>query len=87
MGTRAIFDMKQDKTILELLMEISEKCTKTTVLGVEMQIIDSITAEKLLGTDPNDNHIHECTLANGTFLFTMQNNKLHTLFKIQPSPL
>lgn len=79
--------MKQVKTILELLMEIPEKCTKTTVLGVEMQIIDSTTAKKLLATDPHDNHIHECTLVNGTFLFTMQNNQLHTLFKIQPSSL
>lgn len=79
--------MKQDKTILELLMEIPEECTKTTVRGVEMLIIDSTTAEKLLETDPHDNRIHECTLANGTFLFTMQNNKLHTLFKIHPSSL
>lgn len=79
--------MKQDKTILVLLMEIPEECTKAAVQGVEMQIIDSITQKQFLSKDPSGRLFHECTLVNGTFLFTMQNNKLHTLYKIQSLPL
>ena len=74
--------MKQNKTILELLMQIPKECTKITIQGIEMQIINKETQERILATQIAGTQIHDCTLANGTFLFTTRNHALSSLYKV-----
>jgi len=53
------------------------------IQGVTMQLIDETTRQSLLQSDPEDTHIHECTLSNGTFLADMQNGQLIALYKVR----
>lgn len=74
--------MKQNKTILELLIEIPKENTKATIQGVEMQIIDTDTRQKMLETESVGNQIYDCILTNGTFLFQTKNGILEFLYKV-----
>lgn len=70
------------ETLLDELMKISSDATAVTVQGVEMQVIDEEEAHSLLGSDPDDNHIHECVMKNGRFLFVKDGGKLISLYKV-----
>ena len=72
----------EEKTLFEQLSRIPVECTRTTIQGVEMQIIDSVIKEQLLNKDPGDRRYHECILANGTFIFTVEDDKLSALYKV-----
>ena len=55
-------------------------------MGVTMQVIDPVQAQKMLNTDPEDKHVHECVLANGRFLFVCENGILRSLYKVLEDP-
>ena len=63
-------------------MKIPKDATLITIQGVEMQVIDKDEAVRLLDSDPNDIHIHECILSNGHFLFQTENRTLVSLYKV-----
>lgn len=69
--------------LIDDLMAIPADATTATVQGVEMQIISTEQADKMLEADTNDEKIHECILKNGRFLFESENGKLTTLYKVQ----
>lgn len=69
--------------LIDDLMAIHVDATIATVQGIEMQIISSEQADKMLEADTNDERIHECLLKNGRFLFESENGKLTTLYKVQ----
>ena len=69
--------------MIDDLMAIHVDATIATVQGIEMQIISSEQADKMLEADTNDERIHECLLKNGRFLFESENGKLTTLYKVQ----
>ena len=71
-----------NKMILDLLLEIPENCSHYTIQEVELQFIDSTKKEQFLNSDPDDLYYHQCDLPNGSFIFTIQNNKLASLYKI-----
>lgn len=54
-----------------------------TIQGVEMQIISTEQADKMLVEDANDDKTHECILKNGRFLFESENGNLKSLYKVQ----
>lgn len=64
-------------------MMLPADAATATVQGVAMQIIDDATRQSLLQSDPEDTHIHECTLSNGTFIADMQNGRLVALYKVR----
>lgn len=64
-------------------MMLPTDATTATVQGVAMQVIDETTRQSLLQSDPEDTHIHECTLSNGTFLADMQDGRLLALYKVK----
>ncbi len=68
--------------LLDELMKIPADATSATIEGVEMQVIDAGYAQSFLDTDPNDEKIHECQLANGRFIFESEEGKLKTLYKV-----
>lgn len=70
-----------EKSLLEQLMTLP--AATATVQGVAMQVIDEATRQSLLQSDPEDAHIHECTLSNGTFIADMQNDRLLALYKVR----
>lgn len=70
------------QNLLEQLMSIPELSIKATIQGVKMSIIDECTRKILREVDPEDKFIHECILANGTFMFTMEGHKLKALYKV-----
>lgn len=70
-----------EKSLLEQLMILPAEAA--TIQGVTMQLIDETTRQSLLQSDPEDTHIHECTLSNGTFLADMQNGQLIALYKVR----
>lgn len=72
-----------EKSLLQQLLELSADATAATIQGVAMQLIDEATRQSLLQSDPEDTHIHECTLSNGTFLADMQNGQLIALYKVR----
>lgn len=69
--------------LIDELMAIPSDATTATVQGVEMQIISSERADKMLDADTNDENTHECLLKNGRFLFESESGKLTTLYKVQ----
>ena len=69
--------------ILDELLAIPADATNATVQGVEMQVISTEQADKMLVEDANDDKTHECILKNGRFLFESDNGKLTTLYKVQ----
>lgn len=72
-----------EKSLLQQLLELSADATAATIQGVAMQLIDEATRQSLLQSDPDDTHIHECTLSNGTFIADMQNDRLIALYKVR----
>lgn len=64
------------KTILDLLKTIPENCTQLNIHGIDVQTISTEDAQKLLDRDPEDKCYHQCTLSNGSFIFTTHNKKL-----------
>lgn len=72
-----------EKSLLEQLMTLPADAATATVQGVAMQVIDDATRQSLLQSDPEDMHIHECTLSNGTFIADMQNGRLVALYKVR----
>ena len=64
-------------------MMLPADATAATVQGVAMQVIDEAARQSLLQSDPEDTHIHECTLSNGTFLADMQDGRLLALYKVK----
>ena len=71
-----------EKSLLQQLLELSADATAATIQGVAMQLIDEATRQSLLQSDPDDTHIHECTLSNGTFIADMQDGRLLALYKV-----
>ncbi|WP_299998476.1 MULTISPECIES: hypothetical protein [Bacteroidales] len=72
-----------EKSLLQQLLELSADATAATIQGVAMQLIDEATRQSLLQSDPDDTHIHECTLSNGTFIADMQDGRLLALYKVK----
>lgn len=64
-------------------MTLPADATTATIQGVAMQVIDETTRQSLLQSDPEDTHIHECTLSNSTFIADMQNGRLFALYKVR----
>lgn len=48
-----------------------------------MQVIDEERAQAMLASDPDDEVVHECWLANGHFLFECEQGELKALFKVR----
>lgn len=48
-----------------------------------MQVIDEVIWQFFLQSNPEDTHIHECALFNGTFLVDMQDGRLLALYKLK----
>lgn len=71
------------KTLMEELMQLPAGATAVTIQGIEMQLIDNDTRQTLLQSDPDDEHLHECILSNGTFIADMQNGQLFALYKVK----
>ena len=69
--------------ILDGLLAIPADATNATVQGVEMQVISTEQADKMLVEDANDDKTHECILKNGRFLFESENGELKSLYKVQ----
>ena len=72
-----------EKSLLQQLLELPADAATATIQGVAMQLIDEATRQSLLQSDPDDTHIHECTLANGTFIADMQDGCLLALYKVK----
>lgn len=71
------------ESLLEELIKIPADAVSATVRGIAMQVIDDERAQAMLETDPDDDIVHECWLANGHFLFECKQSKLKALFKVQ----
>ena len=69
--------------ILDELLAIPADATNATIQGVEMQVISTEQADKMLVEDANDDKTHECILKNGRFLFESENGDLKALYKVQ----
>lgn len=69
--------------ILDELLAIPADATNATIQGVEMQVISTEQADKMLEEDANDEKTHECILKNGRFLFESENGNLKALYKVQ----
>ena len=69
--------------ILDELWAIPADATNATIQGVEMQVISTEQADKMLVEDANDDKTHECILKNGRFLFESENGELKALYKVQ----
>ena len=69
--------------ILDELLAIPADATNATIQGVEMQVISTGQADKMLVEDANDDKTHECILKNGRFLFESENGELKALYKVQ----
>lgn len=69
--------------ILDELLAIPADATNATIQGVEMQVISTEQADKMLVEDANDDKTHECIFENGRFLFESENGELKALYKVQ----
>ena len=69
--------------MIDELMAIPADATTATIQGVEMQIISTEQADKMLDADSSGEKTHECILKNGRFLFESENGKLKALYKVQ----
>lgn len=74
---------QMEKSLLERLMQLPPDTVTATIQGVALQIIDEATRQSLLQSDPDDRHIHECILSNGTFIADMPNGQLTALYKVK----
>lgn len=68
--------------ILDDFLAIPADATNATIQGVEMQVISTEQADKMLVEDANDEKTHECILKNGRFLFKSENGELKALYKV-----
>lgn len=68
---------------MQQLLELPADAANATIQGITMQFVDEATRQSLLQSDPDDTHIHECTLANGTFIADMQDGRLLALYKVK----
>lgn len=68
--------------ILDELLAIPADATNATIQGVEMQVVSTEQADKMLVEDANDDKTHECILKNGRFLFESENGELKALYKV-----
>ena len=68
--------------ILDELLAIPADATNATIQGVEMKVISTEQADKMLVEDANDDKTHECILKNGRFLFESENGELKALYKV-----
>ena len=68
--------------LIDELMAIPADATTATIQGVEMQIISTEQADKMLDADSSGENTHECILKNGRFLFESQNGELKALYKV-----
>lgn len=68
--------------ILDELLAIPADATNATIQGVEMQVISTEQADKMLVEDASDDKTHECILKNGRFLFESENGELKALYKV-----
>lgn len=59
--------------LIDELMAIPADATTATIQGVEMQIISTEQADKMLDADSSGEKTHECILKNGRFLFESEN--------------
>ena len=71
------------ESLLEELQKIPAGATSATVQGIAMQVIDEERAQAMLASDPDDDIVHECWLANGHFLFESGQGCLKSLFKVR----
>lgn len=71
------------ESLLEELIRIPADVVSATVRGIAMQVIDEERARAMLASDPDDDIVHECWLANGHFLFECEQGRLKALFKVQ----
>lgn len=55
----------------------------STVQDIAIEIIDEERAQVMLVSDPDDDIVHECWLANGHFLFESGQGCLKSLFKMR----
>ena len=69
--------------LIDELMAIPADATTATIQGVEMQIISTEQADKMLDADSSGEKTHECILKNGRFLFESDNGELKALYKVQ----
>ena len=69
--------------MIDELMAIPADATTATIQGVEMQIISTEEADKMLDADSSGEKTHECILKNGRFLFESENGKITTLYRVQ----
>lgn len=74
---------QMEKSLLEQLMQLPSNTVTATIQGVALQIIDEATRQSLLQSDPDDRHIHECILSNGTFIADMPDGQLTALYKVK----
>lgn len=74
------------ESLLNQLMKIPREATSASIRGIQMQMIDEQKRQVLLQSDPEDKHIHEYFLANGTFLADIQDGNLLSLYKVEYSP-
>lgn len=72
-----------EKSLLEQLITLPVDAATATIQGVAMQVIDEAARQSLLQSAPEDTHIHECTLSNGTFIADIQNGRLIALYKVR----
>ena len=68
--------------LIDELMAIPADATTATIQGVEMQIISTEQADKMLDADSSGEKTHECILKNGRFLFESENGELKALYKV-----
>lgn len=68
--------------LIDELMAIPADATTATIQGVEMQIISTEQADKMLDADSSGEKTHECILKNGRFLFESDNGELKALYKV-----
>ena len=71
------------ESLLEELIRIPADAVSATVRGIAMQVIDEERARAMLASDPDDEVVHECWLANGHFLFECEQGELKALFKVR----
>ena len=69
--------------LIDESMAIPADATTATIQGVEMQIISTEQADKMLDADSSGEKTHECILKNGRFLFESENGELKALYKVQ----
>ena len=69
--------------LIDELMAIPADATTATIQGVEMQIISTEQADKMLDADSSGEKTHECILKNGRFLFESENGEIKSLYKVQ----